>query len=110
MSTSLFTIIMMKITQQEFFCEKRKGETITQAWEKINNTFKKSRVAPLACALDNETSKDLIDGFKSEITQHRAIRTFTSHFKACLAIVDTNFSLVKWNRSLDQESITLNLL
>ena len=69
-------------------------------------------MAPSTYVLDNEVSKDLIEGFEEErimyqlVTpyKHRnnqaecAIQTFKSYFKAALAMVDPNFPLSEWDR------------
>ena len=85
----------------------RQSSMITKAWQLIHNDFKKTGTALTTYVLDNETSKELMDGFDKErisyqlVTPYkhrnnqakRAIQTFKAHFKAALAMVDPNFSL-----------------
>ena len=102
----------------------RKGSIIINIQQALHNTFKKSGVAPSTYVLDNEISKDLIDGFEQEkityqlVTPYkhrnnqaeRAIQTFKAHFKSTLVTVDPNFLLSEWYRLIPQANITLNLL
>ena len=54
----------------------RKGQTITEAWEDLHNTFTKAEVAPQTYVLNNEKSRDLIDSFECarepEVREQRA--------------------------------------
>ena len=102
----------------------RKGSTISESWEKLNEMFSKAGEAPSTWVLDNETSKELKESFKNAnvtyqlVTPYkhrnnqaeRAIQTYTHHLKAGLASVDPNFPLAEWHRVIEQENITINLL
>ena len=88
----------------------RKGVTIAERWKKLHEDFKKVRVVPFIYILDNEVSKDLMQGTKEEIItyqlvtlyKHRnnqaehAIRISKVHLKSALAMVDPNFPLSNW--------------
>ena len=86
-----------------------RGATITKVWEELHHDFKQAKVALNTYVLDSKKSKDLIESFEEQKTQYqlvllykyrntqaeRAIQTFKSHFKACLAGADLNFPLSK---------------
>ena len=102
----------------------RRGQSISNAWQQLNNVFKKSGVMPEMYVLDNETSKELIEAFNNEhityqlVTPYkhrnnqaeRAIQTYKSHLKSGLAGADPQFPLSEWDRFIPQCNITLNLL
>ena len=46
--------------------KRRKGETITEAQDKLHAIFKKVEVPPETHVLDNKVSKDLTDSFNKE--------------------------------------------
>ena len=51
----------------------RQGSTIAKAWHSIHNDFKKVRIAPITYVLDNETSKELMDGFDKERISYQLV-------------------------------------
>ena len=87
----------------------RYGPTITEAWKKLYNNFKKVGAALQICILDNEKSKDSLNSFAIDNIKYqlvapykycnnqaeRVIQIFKSHFKSCFVGVHPKFLLLE---------------
>ena len=87
----------------------RKGSSLSEAWEQLNEMFRKAGEVPSTWVLKNETSKELKESFKNANVNYqlvtlykhrnnqaeRAIQTYKHHLKAGLESVDPNFPLEK---------------
>ena len=54
----------------------KKGATIADGWRTLHNDFKKVGVAPSTYVLDNEVSKDLIEGFEEERIMYQLVMPY----------------------------------
>ena len=54
----------------------RQGSTITEAWQSNHNDFKKAGTAPTTYILDNETSKELMEGFDKERISYQLVTPY----------------------------------
>ena len=106
------------------FLKNRQADTITTAWQTIQDTFSKAGVAPKIQMMHNEISAQFnvaltknkaayqlvpLDTHRRNLVE-RTIQSFKNHFKSGLASVDPNFLLSVQDRLIKQANITLNLL
>ena len=90
----------------------------------MHNMFAQAGSATHTYVMDNEISAEFTAALTKNNTSYqlvsphtlrrnlaeRAIQTYKNHLKAVLVSVDPNFPLSEWDRLLEQENITLNLL
>ena len=102
----------------------RTSQELSKAYNKWINIFQMKGILHSTHWLDNEAPSEIININKNYNITHqltpphmhrinaaeRAIRTWKSHFITGLASTNSMFPLTLWDKLIDQDNITLNLL